>query len=303
MRLSTRLIVAMVALVLVTATAVGMLTYRNIEAIALPGALDRIEMHTRILATELEAPLVAARADVNTQGRAIGGLVRASLSGGRDPLDGTPEAQWRNALASRFVAELTAKPAYARFGLVGIADGGREIVRVDRQGPGGTIRVRPDAELQRLGDRPYFNTIIGLPAGEVYVSLVNAEPQQNATGTPDAPTCGSPLRSSPPTPGRLVSSASPSICVPHSPAFWRPVPVTARSTSSMSEATISLPAMTAAHPAPTPAGPRAFRMSFRRSRRRSPPATGARASFPIGRGSDSELQLLGCGWRKVAASM
>jgi PAS domain S-box-containing protein len=188
MNLSTRLIVAMVALVLVTATAVGMLTYHNIEAIVLPGALDRIEMHTRILATELEAPLIAARADVNTQGRSVQGLVRASLAGGRDPLDGTREAQWRNALASRFVAELSAKPAYARFGLVGIADGGREIVRVDRLGPGGGIRVVPDAELQRLGDRPYFNTITGLSAGQVYVSLVNAEPQQNTTGAPAAPT-------------------------------------------------------------------------------------------------------------------
>jgi hypothetical protein len=117
MNLSTRLMAAMVALVLVTATAVGMLTYRNIEAIALPSALERMEMHTRILATELEAPIIAARADVNTQGRAVQSLVRTSLAGGRDPLDGTPEAQWRNALAARFAAELTAKRAYARFGL------------------------------------------------------------------------------------------------------------------------------------------------------------------------------------------
>jgi PAS domain S-box-containing protein len=188
MRLSTRLIVAMVALVLVTAAAVGILTYRNIEAIALPGALDRIETHTRILATEFEAPVIAARADVRTQGRAVQGLVRASLAGGRDPLDETPEAQWRNALAARFVAELTAKPAYARFGLVGIADGGREIVRVDRLGPGGSIRVVPDAELQRLGDRPYFKAIVDLEAGQVYVALVNVEPQPNAAGTPAAPT-------------------------------------------------------------------------------------------------------------------
>ena len=84
--------------------------------------------------------------------------------------------------------ELTAKPVYARFGLVGIADGGREIVRVDRLGPGGSIRVVPDAELRRLGNRPYFNRIIGLSAGQVYVSLVNVEPQQNATGTPAVPT-------------------------------------------------------------------------------------------------------------------
>ncbi len=188
MRLSTCLMVAMVALVLVTAAAVGMLTYRNIEAIALPSALDRIEMHTRILATELEASVLGARADVNTQGRAVQGLVRATLAGGRDPLDGTPEAEWRNALAARFVAELTAKPAYARFGLVGIADGGREIVRVDRLGPGGSIRVVPDAELQRLADRPYFKAIIGLSTGQVYVALVNVERQQSAGDPPAAPT-------------------------------------------------------------------------------------------------------------------
>ena len=187
MNLSTRLMAAMVTLVLVAAAAVGVLTYRNLEAIALPSALERMEMHTRILATELEAPIIAARADVNTQGRLVQGVVRASLAGGRDPLDGTPEAQWRSALASRFTAELAAKPAYARFVLVGITDGGREIVRVDRLGPGGNIRVVPDAELQRLGKRPYFETITSLPAGQVYVALVNAELQPN-TDLPAAPT-------------------------------------------------------------------------------------------------------------------
>src|SRR5262245_58172709 len=181
MNLSTRLMAAMVTLVLVAAAAVGVLTYRNLEAIALPSALERMEMHTRILATELEAPIIAARADVNTQGRLVQGVVRASLAGGRDPLDGTPEAQWRSALASRFTAELAAKPAYARFGLVGIADGGREIVRVDRLGPGSNIRVVPDAELQRLGKRPYFETITSQPAGQVYVALVNAELQPKST--------------------------------------------------------------------------------------------------------------------------
>src|SRR5262245_52569166 len=45
----------------------------------------------------------------------------------------------------------------------------------------------PDAELQRLGDRPYFKTITGLSAGQVYVALVNAELQPN-TDLPAAPT-------------------------------------------------------------------------------------------------------------------
>ena len=55
MRLSTRLTIAMVALVLVTATAIGLLTYRNVVAIALPRGLDRIDTHAHIVATVLEA--------------------------------------------------------------------------------------------------------------------------------------------------------------------------------------------------------------------------------------------------------
>jgi len=42
MRLSTRLTIAMVALGCLATTAVGVLTYRNIAAFALPRALDRI---------------------------------------------------------------------------------------------------------------------------------------------------------------------------------------------------------------------------------------------------------------------
>src|SRR6187551_3408768 len=92
MTLSTRLMLAMVALVLITAAAVGIISYRSIEAIALPDALDRISIHARLLATELEGFVVGARADVNTQGRAVQGLVRTNLAGGRDPLDGSAEA-------------------------------------------------------------------------------------------------------------------------------------------------------------------------------------------------------------------
>jgi PAS domain S-box-containing protein len=188
MMLSTRLMLAMVALVLITAAAVGVISYRGVEAIALPDALDRIAMHTRLIATEVEASVAGARADVNTQGRAVQGLVRTALAGGRDPLGGTPEAEWRKALAGRFIADLTAKPAYARFGIVGIADGGRELVRVDRLGPDGSIRVVPDSELQQLAQRHYFNTVIGLPVRGVYVALAKVERPQHAADTLPVPT-------------------------------------------------------------------------------------------------------------------
>src|SRR5436190_2298262 len=121
MRLSTRLTLAMVGLVLLTATAIGLLTYRNIVALALPRALDRIDTHARVVATVLEASTRGARADASTQGRTLDGLVSANLAGGVHPLDGTPESQWRDRLAARFVAELAVKPAYLPYRLIGIA--------------------------------------------------------------------------------------------------------------------------------------------------------------------------------------
>ena len=88
--LSARLTVAMVALVLLAATTVGMLTYRNVEALVLPRALDRLDTHTRLLAAELEASVRGARANIIGFGSAVAidGIVRATLGGGTDPRDG-----------------------------------------------------------------------------------------------------------------------------------------------------------------------------------------------------------------------
>jgi HAMP domain-containing protein len=190
MRLSTRLTVAMVALVGVTATTVGLFTYRNISAIVLPRALDRVDTQARVIATTLEASVRGARADVIgfRSAVAVDGIVRASVAGGVHPVDGTSVAQWRNRLASRFVAELTAKPSYAQFRIIGVADGGREILRVDRSGPGGDIRVVPETELQRTGDRDYFKRTIRLPAGGIYVSPVDLNKEHGVIEIPHVPT-------------------------------------------------------------------------------------------------------------------
>jgi PAS domain S-box-containing protein len=189
MALSTRLTVAMVALVLLTATAVGYLTYRNVEAFALPRGLDRIDIRTRVLAAELESGIHAARADVIgfSSAVAVEGIIRSRLAGGVDPIDGTSEAVWRTRMASRYAAELAAKPSYRTFRIVGLDDGGREIVRVDRSGPDGAIRIVPDAGLAREGDRDFFTRAINLGAGEVYVSPIDLSLLNGSIRTPRVP--------------------------------------------------------------------------------------------------------------------
>src|SRR5437016_8407469 len=140
MSLSTRLTAAMVVLVLLAVAAVSLLTYRSIEATILPNELQRVETRARILSSELEAYVLGARADVAALRAAVtlAGLVRTHVAGGVDPRTGRSEAEWREGLANRFRAELAVKPSYAQFRIVGVADGGREVVRVDRSGPGGS---------------------------------------------------------------------------------------------------------------------------------------------------------------------
>src|SRR5882757_11407082 len=143
MTLATRLAVAMTLLVAIAVIAVGWLNYRSLEQALLPRVLDRIEAHARLMATELESHAAGARRDVASYRFIPGfaGLIRARMSGGADLADGVPASVWRQRIAMHFTAELEAKPAYAMIRLIGVDDNQREIVRVDRSGPDGTVRV------------------------------------------------------------------------------------------------------------------------------------------------------------------
>jgi PAS domain S-box-containing protein len=186
MKLSTRLILAMVGLVVATAVAVGWLTYRNLETAILPRSLDRVESHVRLLAAELEIYARSARADVVgfRAAAALAGIVRAHAHGGVDPVDGTSEATWRQRMAARFATELVSKPAYAQFRIMAMDDGGREVVRVDRKGEGGAIHIVPDPELTPKGDRNYFKDTVQLGPDDVYVSPVDLN---RYNGVPEIP--------------------------------------------------------------------------------------------------------------------
>jgi PAS domain S-box-containing protein len=79
------------------------------------------------------------------------------------------------------------RPAYSlRF--IGIEDRHREIVRVDRSGPNGAVRIVPEAELRRVGEAPYFRDTINLAADEVYVSPVGLNEENGVVETPHVAT-------------------------------------------------------------------------------------------------------------------
>jgi PAS domain S-box-containing protein len=190
MTLTARLAASMIALVTVAVTAVGWLNYHNLETALLPRVLDNLETHSRFVAAGLQADVRGARLDVVTFrfDAAANGMIQAHLNGGIDPVDHISESAWRERLLTRLVADLDAKPAYSQFRFIGVDDGQREMIRVDRSGVNGAVRIVPEAELQRKGDRPYFRETIKLPEGEIYVSPVDLNVEHEAIETPYLPT-------------------------------------------------------------------------------------------------------------------
>ena len=189
MKLSTRLTLAMVGLVLLTGIATVTAAWISLRSIAVPRAVERLEVHARSMAADIQRTARIARADTLSfaAAAALEGIVRAHRNGGIHPDDGTSEAVWRARMAARFAAELTFKPAYYQFRIVGVEDGGRELVRVDRSGPDGAVRIVPDAALQRKGDTEYFRETIAQPGGTVLVSSLDLNRENGEVETPNVP--------------------------------------------------------------------------------------------------------------------
>ena len=188
--LATRLAIAMTLLVAVTVAAVGWLGYRNATQAVIPRVLERVDAQSRLLASNLESYVAGVRGDLigYRAAAAINGLIRAHTGGGIDPVDGVSEQTWRERIATRLAAEIDAKPIYGQFRIIGVDNDQRELVRVDRSGPNGAARIAPDGELERKGDRAYFQEAIRLGPGEIYVSPVDLATRRGGTTALHVPT-------------------------------------------------------------------------------------------------------------------
>lgn len=98
----------------------------------------------------------------------IQGILRAAQNDGVDPKDQSSAKQWKTRLVQIFQEILAAKEEYLQVRYIGVADGGKELVRVERDS--GIIRIRPEAQLQQKAQEPYFKAITEYPRERIYLS-------------------------------------------------------------------------------------------------------------------------------------
>lgn len=116
----------------------------------------------------------------------IEGIVRASQNQGIDPLENTPYEVWVRRLQIIFKAYIATNSNIKQARFIGVADGGRELVRVQRTS--GSIDVVPPQHLQQKGGREYFIATSRLARDETYVSDINLNREFGKVEQPSWPT-------------------------------------------------------------------------------------------------------------------
>lgn len=116
----------------------------------------------------------------------IQGIIRAQYNNGIDPLDEDSEQVWRRRLEQIFESFIVSRPNYAQVRYIGLADYGRELVRVDRTANGAKIIREP--HLQEKGHRDYVTRVSKLQPGEIYVSNINLNREHGVIVEPYEPT-------------------------------------------------------------------------------------------------------------------
>ncbi|HMB90485.1 MAG TPA: ATP-binding protein [Rhodothermales bacterium] len=181
-------------LVLVATATVGFLVFWGASNALFESSTVRLEHTAETVEVRFFASLEAISKDVwfLAETPPVEGLMRArngpliSRSEGRlDRLTNHSEAEWLDQLAGIFAVFLENRPSYLQIRLIGLADGGREILRMEAQGDSTVFRT-PRSALQQKGTQSYFTEAVNLPEGQVYLSPIDLHREEGevASGIP-----------------------------------------------------------------------------------------------------------------------
>ena len=138
-------------------------------------SLRRLDHNAELVSNHLLALLQGVRRDVAFLAR-----TQALYSLARNE----PGAEQR--VAELFEALALENEWYAQVRIIGVANQGRERVRVDRK-QGRVVRI-PPRELQPKGHRTYFQETIALASGNIYLSHINLNREHGRISQPLLPT-------------------------------------------------------------------------------------------------------------------
>lgn len=187
---STKIAGLAIGLVLVSSGIIGVLLYTRSADALVDESLAQLGAEALLESPQFNTVVETLRQDVSFLAvtPAVQGVVAAAgrdedgasgesatdgATGSLDPsrISTSDRDAWKRRLSGLLTGLLQHRPHYLQARLIGVEDGGRELVRVDRAG--GKIALRPENALQQKGNSAYFRETIGLRPGSVYLSKID----------------------------------------------------------------------------------------------------------------------------------
>ena len=152
----------------------------------------QLESHLRDVADERSKALMASierlkRDTIFLAGTPpVLGIMRANRNGGLDSQERISTKVWTLRLQEIFSGYLETQLAVQQVRFIGVADEGRELVRVERKA--NKVIVIKGGQLQRKADRDYVVNTLKRPYGDVYASKVDLNREFGEIEVPHTPT-------------------------------------------------------------------------------------------------------------------
>jgi PAS domain S-box-containing protein len=180
LRVTDKVAVLSITLVIVTTVMMAALYQWRMEQALVDQALQQVDNQLGITSRYLHDHTDILHQDTIFLSRlpAVRDIMRQRLA---DPA--ADVVQWQQRLAGALASFLQQHPAYLSARYIGMADNGRELVRVARSRPGGELHLSPPGDLKLAGFQRYVVESSRLKPGEFYFSDI--EPMDN--GTQDSP--------------------------------------------------------------------------------------------------------------------
>lgn len=175
-------------LALVGTLIVGLVITEASSVLLIDASAKRLSHVTQIVGIQLANILDNLRSDESfiTRTLVVKETARHEPSAVSPSVGPRANTHWREFVTASFTAFLESRPWYRELRLVGIADKGREIVRV-KQTPTGIVQV-PEDQLSQQGNAPDFRLAISLPEGSLYLSRIALAREQDRVIEPHIPT-------------------------------------------------------------------------------------------------------------------
>ncbi|MBL1261551.1 MAG: response regulator [Thiotrichaceae bacterium] len=183
--ISTKITLLAVMLVLLTASSVGVMVYKENNALLVEKELNDIVSGIDREAILIKSEFEMLKKDVSFLSKTppIQGIFRTLQ--GPDPLDGSSNEEWLDRLSSIFSNFLLERPEYTQIRFISVTDDGLELVRVEKRGS--KIITLRKSELQNKGEERYYTKRMGKHPGDIYFSNITLNKEHGAITKPYSP--------------------------------------------------------------------------------------------------------------------